>query len=1440
MQMKLGHFSFDVTLQEGENTLSVVSRYQNRNKLSSESPAIKVTLDRTVPDAPRGFNGLTRAQGDIRLSWQAVEGNLAGYHIYRSTSAFSSIHDDNVVRLTNSPVKSTSSQDLTDDGIYFYAVSAITRAGTESAISELISIEVDTTGPLVEELQLDSNGLVAEGERYGMGTVDVQVRFSEALRNPPFFAFSFEGTGIPVSLSKDFRDDRLYTGSFNITENTPSGVGLLTYQTFDIKGNTASEKSGEAFEILVDTQGPEITELMVNPLHPIANDGTTRVEVQVQLNDDINQSFKPVLTPEIDGEALVELSEGIPLAKDSRSTPGAEIWKGSFDLPASAGQDNTQYLSFEWQARDDLENTARRVHGNPRFQVYQGELPALASPIGLQAEPRPDAEVYLEWDAVDEASGYQIYRKAKDASEFSMVAEVEDNHWLDDTGLDDGSYLYSVASVRKANEQTAVSEPGQAVSVVADGMAPGKPLNVRLRLNGAGMVIEWDAPEGTSDHKSLTYNLYRLDTGEGELASIEGVTPLKTRIPGDAFIALDEKPSETEHTYTVTAVDSAGNQSAPADPDYLNAGLLPVGNLEVRLEKSGFPKLSWTHSGRGIAGYDVYRGEGSDRIKLNEELITAKQYIDRSYNGGQGSDGASMPRHYHVVAVDAHKVESIEHSLLLPALTVEALPDQPLLRGIMNPLKFRVNNYGNQKVSGMKLRVQVKEGTDTRNHQSGFFSVDAGSFTEVAIVVGGYQGLNALTGLTLSLHQTPKPGESVTIVQGGEMAVGDSGLIATVSAEELLRGATGKARFTLENTSEVTTEILMARGNGNSPSSEVRFVLTDREGNVFGSSTPVRQFTGDVIALANGDVVARLEPGTRFTSELTTLNIPQGAPDDVQMHLKIDRLHYRLGKAEQVSISGLETRQDLTLVETEYFGEVTAVGPEKVWGTEPVTIAGKAILREDNSILADAALDLIFNRQGYEKQVRVVTDEKGVFSYQYKPSKDESGQVQVTVVYPNSSVRPWHDGFLIENASVKTPRFSLGLFRNIEQPVSVRVRSGRGTTLENLRLEMEGSLPEGMSISLPEVIDLQPNREAYLKLRFSADNNASTSGRIDFKVKADNTEKDLGTVQVDFNVREARAALTFRPGNIETGVTRGSSVIERLTLSNNSNADVDNIRLQLKSSSGPAPAWLKVVSGQAINQIAVGDNSIIDIQIAPPEGLTEGNYTYFLHVSTENAGNHDYPIYVAVTQSGIGEVFFHASDIYTATLDENGQPIRGLSGARIKLQNEQVLTEVYSGNTDQNGNLLLRDIPAGRYLYRASARDHEDVSGRLWVKPGIVTAEEVFLTNNLITVEWEVKEITLEDRYEINLVAEFKTKVPVAVVTFEPSSVNLPTMKKGDVINGEFTLTNHGLIRADNVQGSLPTGNDVARFDYLQDIPETLEPGEVYTIPYRGDCASEL
>ncbi|MCP4692730.1 MAG: carboxypeptidase regulatory-like domain-containing protein, partial [Desulfobacterales bacterium] len=232
---------------------------------------------------------------------------------------------------------------------------------------------------------------------------------------------------------------------------------------------------------------------------------------------------------------------------------------------------------------------------------------------------------------------------------------------------------------------------------------------------------------------------------------------------------------------------------------------------------------------------------------------------------------------------------------------------------------------------------------------------------------------------------------------------------------------------------------------------------------------------------------------------------------------------------------------------------------------------------------------------------------------------------------------------------------------------------------------------------------------------------------------------------------------------------------------------------------GAVPSWIRLMSPESQGTLAVGERKEIRVLFSPTESVSEGYHHYYLRVSSSNHPTRDINMFASVTQSGVGGVLFKVSDIYTGTLDNDNNPIPGLAGARIRLQNELVLTEEYNKTTDSLGEAEFSDLSAGRYKYRIRAGSHESNSGRLWIKPGLTTGQEVFLDYNLVTVEWDVTETTIEDKYEIVLTATYQTDVPAAVVIIEPVSVTLPDMKPGDVFNGESVLTNHGLVRADEL-----------------------------------------
>ncbi|MDR0201952.1 MAG: hypothetical protein LBJ40_07295, partial [Delftia acidovorans] len=69
------------------------------------------------------------------------------------------------------------------------------------------------------------------------------------------------------------------------------------------------------------------------------------------------------------------------------------------------------------------------------------------------------------------------------------------------------------------------------------------------------------------------------------------------------------------------------------------------------------------------------------------------------------------------------------------------------------------------------------------------------------------------------------------------------------------------------------------------------------------------------------------------------------------------------------------------------------------------------------------------------------------------------------------------------------------------------------------------------------------------------------------------------------------------------------------------------------------------------------------------------------------------PVSVAVTQSGQGGLSFHATDLFTETLDAGGKPIPGVANVRIRLQNDAVLTYLRTLTTDAQGKAVLTDLP---------------------------------------------------------------------------------------------------------------------------------------------------
>ncbi|MCG8637232.1 MAG: fibronectin type III domain-containing protein, partial [Desulfobacterales bacterium] len=1417
---KDGSFTTTVTLTDGENRLKATAA--NRAGSSPFSPEILITLDTALPDPPHNLTAQARPSGQIRLLWQAPlsTADIEGYHVYRSPASFAV--PGQAEKLTAEPVASKSYTDLpSNEDLWYYRVSTVDRAGNESALSGEAEIRSDRTLPRALSVEYDPQGNFDPiSGRMAPGRVNVLVSVSEALSALPFFTITPLG-GNPVSVELTKETDLTYTGRFDISGTTPSGTAYAVFSAMDLAGNRGTEID-TGTSVLLDTNGPAITRLSVVPAAPVQNDpqDPSLVTVTFGLNETVKPGSLPALSyllsgPDREPASISQITQ-LP-AQDN----DIQTWQAVFTLPEDAGQAAPETLSFTFTATDDLDNPDGGITVANQFQVYQGDLPPLPVPGGLTGKALPGGQVYLAWEKVENATGYNIYRQTPDTGTLEFLTRIDNGLTYTDTTPSDGAYLYAVASLRRDNGQEAVSGQSPAVTVNTDATAPEAPSGLTLELVSRGIRCTWQAPAYT---ESVTYNLYRDDAPE--ILTVQGLTPLATGLTVTDLV--DPTPSPTAHCYVVTAVDKTGNESVPSNSFYLNFDLLPIAGLTVVQEDNEKPVVSWSHPSAGLLRYEISISAGGKEILATSVLPDTPAFTDQGYTGGE--------RTYTVTAVDQNGAQSMGRSITLPALE-SALESPVIKRGIMNQVNVKVTSLSGKDLSSLTAGITV----NGRAHTSVPLTLKADSQETIPVIVGGYKDLTGFQPATVDLVTIPNPGEEVRITRSHTLETLDAMLKLTMFNDPFIRGGLGRVWFELENTGAAEIEIITAQNSGASPG-QADFYLVDTTDNVL-STASLKQALGDkVLTLSNKKTVARIPAGERFTSNPVDIFVPANAPDQVIVRLDLSDIYYHLGRPDEITMEGLTTRQEISLTDTSYYGKILSAFPEVSKGDQDITITGQALDRATDAPLADVPLNLIITVNGFERKIPVETIADGTFTHIFEPLENEAGIFRVNAVHPDLLDRPDQGSFIINRVQVSPSKISLSIPKNYEQKISLKVITEQGTDLTNLSLSPEATLPQGVHLSAADPIPLVTGGST-ISLNFAlwADNTADEASEIRLKVTSDESgDTPWGLILINTLFSESKPALYFTPDHIETGVAQDDIITESITLTNRGLAAMTGVTLSLIDATGsPAPDWIRLNTPSDIGTLAVGEEREVSISFLPGTDEPQGMKVFYLRVTSSNYAVTDIGLYPTVTSSGIGNALFKLSDIYTGTFNAKNELIRGLSGAKIRLQNEETLSDV-TATTDELGEALFEDLPSGPYKCRITADSHQEYTGRVWIKPGITVSKEVFLEYNLVTVEWEVNEITIEDKYEILLTATFETDVPAAVVVAKPQSLTLPDMEKGDVFLGEFTLINHGLVRADNLSIPVPESDANFQYEILTGLPDTLEAKQRITVPYRITCLKSL
>ena len=1416
-----GTFSKLVTLGEGVSVIEAAS--VNR---AGESPraSVTVTVDTSLPVPPVGITGKAKPSGVVKITWwHSSKVRISGYNIYSSELPITNKNE--ATKLTTEPILQNQYEDLPlSNGVHYYRLTTVNTVGIESELSAQVSVISDDASPFAS-ITLSSTGNVISN-RFGPGTVSISVETSEELISAPFVSIS-RSSASPLPLEVFRISDTSYTGQFIISSDMGVGQAFVMFAGSDLVGNSGTEIiSGEQFEI--DTLGP-VAGISVIPDSPIRNFTTNPVTVTANISFD--SSDPSISTPDLSYYLSATQTNRVPL---SIVPNGPNAWSASFSLPAIAGNPN-EMLMFVYDGVDELGNHSEHLTGDVENQVYQGNLPPLPPPSFLRGLPLPAGQIYLWWEEVSNASDYLVYRSNPGESSLEPIALTVGKTNYIDSALE-GTNFYSVATLCFANNQIGTGAYCSAIALFADATLPVSPTDLWLDLKPQGIQLGWQSGE---PEDQVSYNVYR-DTVS--INSVTGLTPIISNVL--TTNAIDRMPLLGPVYYVISSKDIAGNISSPSASVSTNIALLPVTEFSVNMFAGQLPVLNWMHIySNNISGYNVYVGEPDSEIKMNAELLTANSFSFIV----QGWSATNC--RYSISAVHLSgqtESESIRRSVVLPMCYAAIVTNQEIKRSLINLIEYKVNNNSGIEFTQAVLEIKL----NNHRHISTPFNIGGNAEVIVPVVIPGYTNLSDVVTLSNRLLIVSQSEERTILDSVSIISVIDDLLQLNILNQPFIRGVVCTAQVSIINNSDVQIEAITAINNGKIPSTELRIKLLDIDDNVI-AVTPLQQVLGSsVITLPNKTTVLRIQPGDEFLSAPIAISVPASAPDNVRLRFELDSVHYNYGSEGHVAMPGTATSRMLSLNPPAYIAVVTNISPLESMGFEPITISGKIIEPSSGSFLSHVPLKLAIAIDGFERSFTVYSDSLGNWTYNFDVPNEEEGLFRVYAAHPSVTDRTEQGQFSINRITISPSKLSLVSPRNYNSSVEVNVKICNGLTLTNLQFDyvaedqVGGVFLEGISVECGSAVSIaNAGQNCKIGAVIRADANAPITPFIVLRVKSDGPNPGLWgkvTVQCSFLDGDAAPLIVATPSFIETGVAISNSVTEEIILENLGFLPMENVTISLVDKNGnDVPYWVILNTSTNLGTLGINDSKALSICFSPGEDVSvsiSNPYEFYIKVAAKDFPASSIPVYVYVDNSGKGNALFHIVDIYTDTLDQNSNIIKGVKGATVKLIKEIGSLFITNLISDVNGEVSFQELPVGMYTVRVSAPNHNDFGDHIWIKPAITLAKEYPLPNDLISFEWSVDEITLLDIYNIILNIIYETDVPAAVLILDPPSAIIPDMEVGDVFRGEITLKNYGLIQAEDLDIEYPTQNAYYKYEFLGDVPETIKAREEVKIPYRIIC----
>jgi chitodextrinase len=546
-----------VTATTGTHLLAAVAADAAGNLKTATALTVTVTRgapDTTPPSVPTNLTATGISTSQINLAWTASTDNVG-------------VAGYNIFRggvlIASTTTNSYSNTGLAASTTYSYAVSAYDAAGNTSAQSSPATGSTlaapDTTPPTVTMTAPPNNSTAS-------GTVIVSATASD---NVGVASVQFLLDGVPLG-------PLLTTSPYQIFWNTLSatnGTHLLAAVAADAAGNM---KTSAAITVTVvppsDTTPPSV---------PTNLTATAVSFSQINL-------------------AWTASTDNVGVAGYKVFRGGTQIATTSVNSYSNTGLSSSTTYTYTVAAYDAVGNASAQSASASATTPAAPDTTPPSVPANLTATAISSSQVNLSWSASTDnvgVAGYKIFRGGVAIATTSATS-------YSNTGLNPSTnYSYTVSAYDATGNNSAQSTAASATTFAAgDTTPPSVPTNLTATAVSQTQInLIWTA---STDNVGVTgYKVFR------------GGTQIATSTT-NSYSNVGLNPG-TNYSYTVSAYDAAGNNSAqstaasattfsspdttpPSTPTGLTAS--PVSQTQIN--------LTWTAStdNVGVVGYKVNRG----------------------------------------------------------------------------------------------------------------------------------------------------------------------------------------------------------------------------------------------------------------------------------------------------------------------------------------------------------------------------------------------------------------------------------------------------------------------------------------------------------------------------------------------------------------------------------------------------------------------------------------------------------------------------------------------------------------------------------------------------------------------------------------------------------------------------------------------------------------